>query len=90
MFHILMVLFNVNITDVESAYNTPISNFAIVSIKSSSRNILCKVDQTIDGASEKKIIYFSYYPRTMTEQFLFLEIFNESPLWQYKCEYVLL
>jgi SNF2 family DNA or RNA helicase len=83
-----MVLFNVNITDVESAYNTPISNFAIVSIKSSSRNILCKVDQTIEGVPEKKIIYFSYYPRTMTEQFLFLEIFNESPLWQYKCEYV--
>jgi hypothetical protein len=24
----------------------------------------------------------------MTEQFLFLEMFNESPLWQYKCEYV--
>ena len=69
-----MVLFNVNISDVESAYNTPISNFGIVSIKSSSRNILCKVDQTIEGLPEKKIIYFSYYPRTMTEQFLFLEI----------------
>ena len=48
--------------------NSPLSDFGIVSIKSShSRSMICKVKQ------HNKLKYFSYYPKTVMELYLFLE-----------------
>jgi DNA repair protein RAD5 len=61
---------------------SPLSDFGIVSIKSSgSRNMICKVIQN------NKIKYFSHYPKSVMELYLFLEIMNGSPLWEMKYEF---
>jgi len=58
-----------------------LTDFEIVSYKSG-RNMICKVKQ--DG----KNIYFTHYPRNNTEQYMFLEILNNSPIWNMKWESV--
>jgi len=76
-----MVLFNINIHDIVSNRNTEVSDFQIVNIKSTTRIINCKVNQGTE------IIYFPYYTKSTNELYLFLEIFNGSPLWNVKYEY---
>jgi len=72
-----MSFYETTITFDGNTDNAPITDFGIVSLKSNhSRNMICKIKQN------NKLRYFSYYPKSMMEQYLFLEIINGSPLWE--------
>ena len=51
-----------------------LTDFEIVSFKPG-KYMICKVNQI------GKIIYFTHYPRTNMEQYIFMEILNNSPIW---------
>ena len=70
-----MVFFESNIGTGVAPKNTVLSDFGIVSIKSNTKLIIFKVNQ------DNKIVYFHYYPRNVTELYIYTEIFNGSPLW---------
>ena len=57
-----------------------LTDFEIVSYKSG-RTMICKVKQN------GKIIYFTHYPRNNMEQYMFMEILNNSPIWIMKWDY---
>lgn len=72
-----MSLFHETTINIDLHENHPISDFEIISIKSSDRKkIIYKVKQNKD-------LHYNYYiPRTNNELYLFLEIKNNSPIWK--------
>ena len=72
-----MSLFHETIINIDLEENHPISDFEIISIKSSDRKkIIYKVKQN-------EHLHYNYYiPRTNNELYLFLEIKNNSPIWK--------
>ena len=72
-----MSLFHETIINIDLHENDTISDFEIISIKSSDRKkIIYKVKQN-------EHLHYNYYiPRTNNELYLFLEIKNNSPIWK--------
>jgi lipopolysaccharide biosynthesis glycosyltransferase len=66
-----------SVINIDLEENHPISDFEIISIKSSDRKkIIYKVKQN-------EHLHYNYYiPRTNNELYLFLEIKNNSPIWK--------
>ena len=62
--------------------DTLITNFELVSLKSTDRHLICKIN--IDG----KNLYFNYYTKTTMEQYIFLEIMNGSHIWELNWEVI--
>lgn len=77
-----MVLYNIDINNIDTYTDTPISDFGIVNLKTFNRSMVCKVHQG------DKIIYFTSYIRTIMEAYLLQEVINGSPLWTMTCEYI--
>ena len=72
-----MSLFHETTINIDLQENHAISDFEIISIKSSDRKkIIYKIKQN------NNIYYQHYIPRTNNELYLFLEIKNNSPIWK--------
>ena len=67
-------------TSNNSNINTVVTDFELVSLKPSSRYLICKIN--VDG----KNVYFQYYTKTNMEYYIFFEIINGSPIWELNWE----